>query len=159
MPRTRFARQLFVLWCGLAAVIVAVCQWWASVELARLADAMQVRRMTDAGAVLVALLPEDAGGDGADFAVAAREMERSGGLSIVRYDADGQPSVADGREGTEGSGDGGSAAGMALEPAAVTEALREEPRTPRATMPPPGGGSSPSPCRWCARDVPGRSSA
>lgn len=121
MPRTRFAWHLFVLWCALAAAVVVVCQWLASVELARLADAMQVRRMADVGATLVALLRAD--GDDAEFAAAAREMERAGGLSIDRFGADGQPSMAGARDGAEERSDGGTGAGTTLDPSAVEEAI------------------------------------
>jgi hypothetical protein len=47
-PRYGLFWNLFSGWCGLITVVFAVCYWIASVHLARLADATQIRRITDA---------------------------------------------------------------------------------------------------------------
>jgi len=57
MPRTRFVWHLFAGWCALAATVCGGCFWLASVELARLADQSQLRRMTDAAFRHVGLTP------------------------------------------------------------------------------------------------------
>lgn len=123
MPRTRFAWHLFAVWCALVAATVVVCQWLASVELARLADALQVRRMTDAGAALVALLPAGDDGEDAAFLTLGRQTGRAWGMTIDRFEADGQPVPATVPDGGEERPDGARGAGAALEPAAVAEAL------------------------------------
>lgn len=88
MPRTRFAWHLFAGWCALAVPIVVACHWQASVEMARLADALHVARMTDAAGVLAGIAAE---GGAAAFAAAAREASRDGGMTIDLVDPDGQP--------------------------------------------------------------------
>ena len=77
MPRTRFVWQLFAGWSALVAVVFAACFWLASVQLARLADEAQTRRMADAAAGLAARLPEDAGSmrDEAFLAAGGRESD------------------------------------------------------------------------------------
>ena len=57
MPRTRFVWHLFAGWCVLVAAVFVACYWLASLQLARLADDAQIRRMTDAAAGLAARLP------------------------------------------------------------------------------------------------------
>ena len=120
MPRTRFAWHLFVLWCALAAVIVAACQWWASLELARLADAMQARRLADAGATLVAMFPFD--GDETGFEAITREMERASGVSIDRFGPDGQPALPRPGESAIERPEEGFRNGAALDPSAISAA-------------------------------------
>ena len=45
MPRTRFVWQLFAGWCALVAVVLSACFWISSVQIARLADEAQRRRL------------------------------------------------------------------------------------------------------------------
>ena len=57
MPRTRFVWHLFAGWCAVVAAVCIACFWLASLQLARLADEAQLRRMTDAADGLAAALP------------------------------------------------------------------------------------------------------
>ncbi|NBW96097.1 MAG: HAMP domain-containing protein [Planctomycetia bacterium] len=95
MPRTRFVWQLFAGWSALVAVVFAACFWLASVQLARLADEAQTRRMADAAAGLAARLPEDAGSmrDEA-FLAAGREIARTARVSVDLFAGDGAPLLA-----------------------------------------------------------------
>lgn len=102
MARSRFAWQLFAGWCALVAGIVVACQWLASVEMARLADAQQVRRLADAGGLAALLLPEDPAAQTAALSAAA--PRRADGLAIDLVDPDGQPRGGGdtGRDGPDG---------------------------------------------------------
>jgi len=110
MARTRFAWQLFAGWCALLAVIVVACQWLASVELARLSDAHQVRRLTDAGTFVAAAFPDD--GVAGDALSEAAERLRQEGISIDLVDAAGEP-----------LGGGGASGGVDDEPPAPVATL------------------------------------
>jgi two-component system, OmpR family, phosphate regulon sensor histidine kinase PhoR len=91
MPRPRFYRHLFVGWGALLVAVVAACFFLASLELARLADEAQLRRMTDAAAGLAAWLPADLATVKADsFATATAEIARTAGVSMDLLAADGQ---------------------------------------------------------------------
>ncbi|MFM7251328.1 MAG: ATP-binding protein [Planctomycetaceae bacterium] len=118
MARSRFAWQLFAGWCALVAGIVVACHWLASVELARLADAQQLRRLTDAGGLAALLLPEDPADQAA--ALVATVPRRADGLAIDVVDADGLP-----WGGTEGGkeavGGDRAAAVPGLDPAVLAE--------------------------------------
>ncbi|MFN5755460.1 MAG: hypothetical protein ACK48M_01535, partial [Planctomycetia bacterium] len=78
MPRPRFFWHLFVGWGALLVTVVAACFFLASLELARLADEAQLRRMTDAAAGLAAWLPADPATVQADaFATATADIART----------------------------------------------------------------------------------
>ena len=92
MPRTRFVWQLFAGWCALVALVFAACFWLASVQLARLADETQLRRMADAAAGLAALLPDDATAiTDESFTAAATELARTARVNFDLLAADGTP--------------------------------------------------------------------
>ncbi|MFN7811378.1 MAG: hypothetical protein ACK5SI_01795, partial [Planctomycetia bacterium] len=59
MPRTPLVWQIFAGWCGLTAAVLAGCFWLASVQLARLADEAQRRRLFDVADRVSRLLPAD----------------------------------------------------------------------------------------------------
>ena len=63
MPRSRLAWRWFAAWSLLVVGLLVVCQWIASVELARLADAMQMERMSERARNLSASLPDDPDSD------------------------------------------------------------------------------------------------
>ena len=117
MARSRFAWQLFAGCCALVAGIVVACQWLASVELARLADALQVRRLADAGGIAALLLPEDPTEGAALVAAAPR---RGDGFTIDLVDPAGQPwGEADaGRDAADGDR---VAAAPGLDPAVLAD--------------------------------------
>jgi len=118
MARSRFAWQLFAGWCALVAGIVVACHWLASVELARLADAQQLRRLTDAGGLAALLLPEDPADQAA--ALVATVPRRADGLAIDVVDADGLP--WGGTDGGKEAVDGDRAAAVpGLDPAVLAE--------------------------------------
>ncbi len=73
MPRTPLVWQIFAGWCGLTAAVLAGCFWLASVQLARLADEAQRRRLFDVADRVSRLLPADAQVDAEAFRRAARE--------------------------------------------------------------------------------------
>ena len=83
MPRTRFVWRLSSALGALAAVVLVGCFWVASVELARLADAALLRRLTDALAAVTKLLPT-AGGpiDPAAFTTAATAVQRTAQVEL-----------------------------------------------------------------------------
>jgi len=90
MPRTRFVWHLFAGWCALVAAVLAACFWLSSVQLARLADEAQLRRMSDAAFGLAAVLPVEASAITADgFAAAAREIARTSSVAMDVLDLDG----------------------------------------------------------------------
>ncbi len=83
MPRSRLAWRLFAGWCSLVATVIAGCTWLASVQLARLADEAERRRLTDAAAAVATRLAADAIGSAADeFAARARELRPSADVSL-----------------------------------------------------------------------------
>ena len=90
MPRTRFVWRLSSALCALAAVVLVGCFWVASVELARLADAALLRRLTDALAAVTKLLPT-AGGpiDPAAFTTAATAVQRTAQVELSLLEPDG----------------------------------------------------------------------
>ena len=59
MPRTRLVWQLFAGWCVLVIAVCGACFWLASMELARLAEEAQLRRMADAAAGLADILARE----------------------------------------------------------------------------------------------------
>ncbi len=90
MPRTRFVWRLFAGWCAVVAAICTACFWLASLQLARLADDAQLRRMTDAADGLAAALPAGPGGFTPDwFASAAGEISRTARVTMDLFDLDG----------------------------------------------------------------------
>ena len=91
MPRPRFFWHLFVGWGALLVAVVAACFWLASLQLARLADEAQLRRMTDAAAGLAAWLPADPAAVKAEsFAAATAEISRTAGVSMDLLSSDGR---------------------------------------------------------------------
>ncbi|MBU6221854.1 MAG: HAMP domain-containing protein [Planctomycetes bacterium] len=91
MPRTRFVWQLFAGWCALVAIVCAACFWIASMQLARLADEAQLRRLADAAAGLAAILPEDSESLTADvFAERAREVAATAHVTFDLLAPDGR---------------------------------------------------------------------
>ena len=90
-PRYGLFWSLFSGWCGLLTVVFAVCYWIASVHLARLADATQLRRITDAANSLAERLPSERTSINADaFAEAASTIAGTAGVSIDLLDVDGK---------------------------------------------------------------------
>jgi two-component system phosphate regulon sensor histidine kinase PhoR len=94
LPRTRLVWHLFAGWCGLLAVVLVVCFWQASVQMARLADESQLRLMLDAARSLSARLPKAGAGAGAitaeDAAELADSVGRSSGVTVELLDLDGR---------------------------------------------------------------------
>ncbi len=92
MPRTRFIWQLFAGWCGLVTLVLGACFWLASVQLARLADESQLRRMADAAAGLATLVARDEG-TAVDAATrsAAAEIARVARVGFEALACDGSP--------------------------------------------------------------------
>ena len=97
MLRTRLIWHLFANWCALVAAVFVACFWLASVELARLADEYQVRRMTDAATEITALLLAEvdqkehvAGYNAAAFATGAAEIARTAHVAIDLLSLTGQ---------------------------------------------------------------------
>ena len=90
MPRTRFVWHLFVGWCAVVMAVCVACFWLASLQLARLADDAQLRRMTDAANGLAAALPTSQEGVGVDgFALAAGEIARTARVDMDLLDLEG----------------------------------------------------------------------
>jgi len=78
MPRPRYSWHLFAGWCALVSLVLGACYWLASVELARLADQAQFRRMREvatglASAAQTASEPVDP----TAFVAAAAQVERT----------------------------------------------------------------------------------
>ena len=78
MPRPRYSWHLFAGWCALVSLVLGACYWLASVELARLADQAQVRRMREvatglASAAKTAAEPVNPSA----FVAAATQVERT----------------------------------------------------------------------------------
>ena len=88
MPRSRLAWRWFVAWSLLVVGLLVVCQWIASVELARLADAMQMERMSERARNLSASLPDDPDGDRAWLEPFGRGTE---GSAVEVFDVLGRP--------------------------------------------------------------------
>jgi len=75
MPRSRLVWRLFAGWTSLVAVVLAGCTWLASVQLARLADEAERRRLAEAATRMAARLAVDgADRDAAAFAAEARAV-------------------------------------------------------------------------------------
>jgi len=92
MPRTRFVWQLFAGWCALVAVVCAACLWIASMQLARLADEAQSRRLADAAVGLAAILPHEPGALTAElFTMRAREVAATARVTFDLLTPDGTP--------------------------------------------------------------------
>ncbi len=91
MPRTRLVWHLFAGWCGLVAAGLAVVSWLASVELARLSDAGEYRRMEDVANMAAETIPEDTAD--ADRVAAwqrsAQRLSQSAGMQLELLAADG----------------------------------------------------------------------
>jgi two-component system phosphate regulon sensor histidine kinase PhoR len=58
MPRTPVVWHIFAGWCGLVAALLAGCFWLSSVQLARLAEEAQRRRLLDVADRVGQLLPK-----------------------------------------------------------------------------------------------------
>ena len=112
MPRTRFVWQLFAGWCLLVAMACAACFWLSSMQLARLAEEAQVRRLADAAAGLAAILPQDAASLTAEsFAKAAGELATTVRVNFDLLAPDGTPLEAVPSAMAARSGQGRPAAG------------------------------------------------
>ena len=88
MPRSRLAWRWFAVWSLLVVGLLVVSQWIASVELARLADAMQMERMSERARNLSASLPDDPDGDRAWLEPFGRGTV---GGAVVVFDVRGRP--------------------------------------------------------------------
>jgi two-component system phosphate regulon sensor histidine kinase PhoR len=87
MPRSRFAWQIFTTLAVLTAAVLAGCFWVASVELARLADAKLLRRMSDAAEAIV---PGDGSAVAPDaFMAAAGPVQLAARVEMSLLDLDG----------------------------------------------------------------------
>ena len=113
MPRSRLAWRWFAAWSLLVVGLLVVCQWIASVELARLADAMQMERMSERARNLSASLPDDPDGDRAWLEPFGRGTERG---AVEVFDVRGRPIA--GGESTDPDGDG-----KGLDAATLADAL------------------------------------
>ncbi len=120
MPRTRLAWRLFGGWCALVVAFVVASHWMASVELARLAEAAQVRRMLDAGQAVAEGVPDNAGMEPETLAATAREIGRVSRVAVELLDANGRM-IASG----EAAGFGGTAAAQGDAATIDVQALSE----------------------------------
>ena len=101
MPRSRLAWRWFAVWSLLVFGLLVVSQWIASVELARLADAMQMERMSERARNLSASLPDDPDGDRAWLEPFGRGTE---GGAVEVFDVRGRPIA--GGDSTDSDADG-----------------------------------------------------
>ena len=113
MPRSRLAWRWFAVWSLLVVGLLVVSQWIASVELARLADAMQMERMSERARNLSASLPDDPDGDRAWLELFGRGTE---GGAVEVFDVRGRPIA--GGESTDPDADG-----KGLDAATLADAL------------------------------------
>ncbi len=92
MPRTRLVWHLFAGWCGLVAAGLVVVSWLASVELARLSDDGEYRRMEDLARMASESMPKDPSDSGALAAwqLSTQALSRSVGLQLELLAADGR---------------------------------------------------------------------
>jgi len=119
MPRTRLFWRLFTALSALTAAALAGCFWVASVELARLADAKLLRRLTDAAAAIETALPAaGAAVDPAAFAAVAGPVQRAAQAQVTLLDLDGNVVAA-------GTPPSPETAGPAASGLFSAEALRE----------------------------------
>lgn len=115
MPRTRFVWQLFAGWCVLVAAVCGACLWLASMELARLADEAQVRRMADAATGLAEILAREPVLPTPEaFAAAAGEIAATARVSFDLLAPDGAPLQALAGPGPARSGAGWQAGRQTL---------------------------------------------
>jgi len=110
MPRSRLAWRWFAAWSFLVVGLLVVCQWIASVELARLADAMQMERMSEMARNLSASLPDDPDGDRAWLEPFGRGTE---GGTVEVFDVRGRPIAGGGSTDPDADGKGLDAAALA----------------------------------------------
>ena len=113
MPRSRLAWRWFAVWSLLVVGLLVVSQWIASVELARLADAMQMERMSERARNLSASLPDDPDGDRAWLEPFGRGTE---GGAVEVFDVRGRPIA--GGDSTDSDADG-----KGLDAATLADAL------------------------------------
>ena len=113
MPRSRLAWRWFAAWSLLVVGLLVVCQWIASVELARLADTMQMERMSERARNLSASLPDDPDGDRAWLEPFGRGTE---GGAVEVFDVRGRP--IGGGDSTDSDADG-----KGLDAATLADAL------------------------------------
>ena len=110
MPRSRLAWRWFAAWSFLVVGLLVVCQWIASVELARLADAMQMERMSEMARNLSASLPDDPDGDRAWLEPFGRG---TAGGAVEVFDVRGRPIAGGGSTDPDADGKGLDAAALA----------------------------------------------
>jgi len=92
MPRTRFVWQLFAGWGALVGLVCGACFWIASMQLARLADEAQQRRLAEAVAGLAAILPRHSTTLTDDvFTARAREIAAAARVTFDLLAPDGTP--------------------------------------------------------------------
>ncbi len=91
MPRTRLVWHLFAGWCGLVAAGLVAVSWLASVELARLSDVGEYRRMEDVARMVSETMPRDAADGDAITAwqTSAQRLSRSTGLRLELLESTG----------------------------------------------------------------------
>ena len=119
MPRSRLAWRWFAAWCLLVAAVSVGCQWLASVEMARLADSMQVQQLIETAGRLSAILPDDPAADRSWIAEFTRGTGNSPGSFVEVFDTVGQRIVA----AAAAQGTPPSADGKGLDAGALAEAL------------------------------------
>jgi len=91
MPRSSIVWHLFAGWCALVVTVLVACHWLASVQLARLADEAQRRRLVEAATEVAAALAPDGGPiDPAAFARRAKETGDAAGIVLELCDVDGR---------------------------------------------------------------------
>ena len=88
MPRTPLVWHIFAGWCGLVAALLAGCFWLSSVQLARLAEEAQRRRLLDVADRVAQLLPKGEQVTPGAFLEAARQ-HRQGRMVIEILGRDG----------------------------------------------------------------------
>lgn len=119
MPRSRLAWRWFAAWCFLVAAVSVGCQWLASVELARLADSMQVQQLIETAGRLSAILPDDPAAERSWIAEFTRGTGNAPGSFVEVFDTVGQRIVA----AAAAQGTPPSADGKGLDAGALAEAL------------------------------------
>jgi len=90
MRRPRYSWHLFAGWCALVSLVLGACYWLASVELARLADQAQVRRMREVATGLAAIAkPASEPVNPGAFVAAATQVERTCRFGCLLLDPQG----------------------------------------------------------------------
>jgi two-component system phosphate regulon sensor histidine kinase PhoR len=95
MPRTRLVWRLFASWCGFVLASLVACSWLASIELARLSDLAEYRRMDDVARMAAATAPTDSldANSIARWQASAESLGRTTQLRVELFDPSGNPAL------------------------------------------------------------------